>query len=141
MLPAAVTIPSMYSALSSSGLSCCWCSLNMMWALIPAEEKDVKGDRHWPSSAPPVMEYSLASGPGCPRRTWCYCCTSQTLVCLRPTKGAHSCVHGAQDADILPLLSLPHSQSRINSSSRCSRRGNSRLCLPMVPTRLYNTNR
>ena len=31
--------------------------------------------------------------------------------CIRPIKGAHTCVHGAQDADILPRLSLVHSQS------------------------------
>ena len=63
--------------------------------------------------------------------------------CLRPTKGAHTCVHGAQDADILPRLSLLHIQNHItsapNSFARCFTEEKSCFCLPMVPTRWYNT--
>ena len=35
--------------------------------------------------------------------------------CLRPTKAAHSCMHGAQYSDILPRISLLHTQSRITT--------------------------
>uniref|UniRef100_A0A671WQG5 Uncharacterized protein n=1 Tax=Sparus aurata TaxID=8175 RepID=A0A671WQG5_SPAAU len=42
----------------------------------------------------------------------------QLWFCLRPTKAAHTCVHGAQDADILPRLSLVHSQSRNSQQLR-----------------------
>ena len=38
---------------------------------------------------------------------------------LRPTKGAHTCVHGALDADILLRLSLVHNQSCITSAPLC----------------------
>ena len=62
--------------------------------------------------------------------------------CLRLTKGAHTCVHGAQDADILPRLSLVHSQSRITTLQCWTARpavSQRDFCLPMVSTRLYNT--
>ena len=48
----------------------------------------------------------------CQRRPRCVVIVHHRLwLCLRLTKGAQTCVHGAQDADILPWLSLVDSQS------------------------------
>ena len=79
----------------------------------------------------------------------CYLCGLLRLRALlhwqalhSPTKGAHTCA-GAQDADILPRLSLVHSQSRItsalNSSARCFTEGELPFMFVHVPTRLYDT--
>ena len=66
--------------------------------------------------------------------------------CLRPTKGAHTCVHGAQDASF--FLSFPWYTVRVTSfhygrveqlRSLFHGGGNSRCCLPLVPKRQYDT--
>ena len=99
----------------SSGLSCCWCT---PWTR----------SGHWSQSGwrcyrrPPlaIFVYRLWVHPHhlvrdvhatlgiviVHHRLWfCHC----------PSKGAHTCVHSAQDADILSRLSLVHGQSRITT--------------------------
>ena len=47
------------------------------------------------------------------------------LLCLRPTKGAQTCVHSAQNANILPQLSLVHrvASPHLSSSACCFTEG------------------
>ena len=133
---AAVAFPSMYSALSSSA-SCSRTFLQAHLLLVllekdvgidPSQVDDVIEDRHWSSS-------HTAFDGVCPRHLvrdahavlGVVVVHHKLWLCLHPTKGTHTCVHGAQDADILPRLSLLHSQSRItsapNSSARCFTEG------------------
>ena len=64
--------------------------------------------------------------------------------CLHPTKGAHTCVHGAQDADILPRLSPEsHHHAVLNSSACCFTEGGAPIfvcpwCQPGYIMQLYN---
>ena len=132
VLTAAAAFPSMYSAHSSSA-SCCRTFFRSILLLVllewvasidPSQVEDVIEDRHWLSFRLRRSTPS-PSRPGRPCCTWC--CYSSYITdsfCLCPTKGAHTCVHNAQDTDILlPRLSLVHSQSGItsalNSSVRC----------------------
>ena len=59
-------------------------------------------------------------------------------LCFRPFGDAHTYVHGAQNAHILPRLSLVNGERRISSACPFAKGGNSRLVFPRVPTRLVS---
>ena len=113
--------------------------VDKMGPLIPARLRMLYKTATGHLSLPPLTKYALA--------IWSSTSTPYFVMLLYitdsgPTKGAHSCVNGAQDADILTRLSPVHSQSHICVEQLCllfHGGGSSRFCLLMVPTRQYNT--
>ena len=130
----------------SSRLSCCWCSLNKLQALIQPGRGCYR--------RPPLAIFRTAFDGVRPCHLIQDILTVLSVVvvhhrlwfCLHPTKDVHTCVQVLRMQTF--ILGFPWYTVRAASLQHLCveqpcllfhRGGNSCFCLPVVPTRLYNT--